>query len=418
MSRPHRERSVDQVLRRLASSGRALDGCPDAELLAALADDTLAADERRTVETHVADCHACQMLMAAVARAETSAQKAAAAPSAVGWWNTRRFMTYVVPASAAAIAVALWVAVPGQRTPLGTEQPSVDRQMTPASAPSEQRAEFRAEPSAPPPPPGTLPDAGAGLERRNESQAPALPSDAQSRLDTFAPVAEAPPRSTDQLAEGPGARGGDERVILELDTAESIQKPTMRPQAARAASDPTPAPAAGPSSDTASAPVAAPPAAPAAPPAPVSAPSPAAASVPVGRGAAEMADRRAAVTASAAPFDIASPDSRVRWRVGPGAIVARSTDGGTTWSVQQSGASSALTAGSSPAASTCWIVGRAGTVLRTVDGGGVWQRTSFPEAVDLTAVTASTALDAAVTTADGRRFRTTDGGRTWSPVRD
>ena len=112
---------------------------------------------------------------------------------------------------------------------------------------------------------------------------------------------------------------------------------------------------------------------------------------------------------------VVSPDRSMLWRI-RGLSVERSTDGGTTWSPQATGATAPLSAGSSPAATVCWIVGRSGTVLRTTDGR-TWQVVPFPEPIDLTDVEASNADAAAVTTADARRFTTADGGRTWTEQR-
>ena len=115
-------------------------------------------------------------------------------------------------------------------------------------------------------------------------------------------------------------------------------------------------------------------------------------------------------------FEVVSPNPQVRWRIGPGAVVQHSADGGTTWAAQQTGAGSDLTAGSSPSADVCWLVGRGGVVLRTTDGGRQWQRAPFPETVDILPSPRPTALNATVSSADGRRFQTTDGGRTWTPA--
>lgn len=142
---------------------------------------------------------------------------------------------------------------------------------------------------------------------------------------------------------------------------------------------------------------------------PAAAPAPSAA-------AETTAMRAAAAFADGAAVLIASPDPQVRWRIRPGAIVERSSDGGATWTAQQTPSATELAAGSAPAPAACWIVGRAGTILRTVDGGATWQRVAFPESIDLTAVSASTPLAASVTLADGRRFGTADGGETWREI--
>ncbi len=94
-------------------------------------------------------------------------------------------------------------------------------------------------------------------------------------------------------------------------------------------------------------------------------------------------------------------------------MVHHSTDGGVTWTLQQTGTTANVTAGSSPARDVCWLVGRGGTVLLSVDGR-TWQLRPFPEKIDLVAVQATDAKTATVTTSDGRRFSTTDGGATWS----
>jgi hypothetical protein len=151
-----------------------------------------------------------------------------------------------------------------------------------------------------------------------------------------------------------------------------------------------------------------------------SAPAPASASAPArDTGAREsdaVAQQRAAAFRAPAAFDIASPNPRIRWRVGPAGTVQRTEDQGVTWASQQTGVAAEPTAGSSPAADVCWIVGRGGIVLRTVDAGRSWQRAALPDAADAVAVTASTEVDAVVTLAGGRRVATSDGGRSWTPA--
>jgi photosystem II stability/assembly factor-like uncharacterized protein len=94
-------------------------------------------------------------------------------------------------------------------------------------------------------------------------------------------------------------------------------------------------------------------------------------------------------------------------------VVQRSTDGGSTWQTQETGAAVTLTAGASPTPLVCWLVGPAGTVLLSTDGRS-WQRLAFPEAANLASVTATDDKTATVTATDGRRFSTTDGGLTWA----
>ena len=123
-----RDQSIERLLRALPRSGDGTshDGsCPDAETLAALADNTLLPAVRREIETHVADCDRCQMVTAALVRAESMTPQDETAD--VRAWK-RRVVNWLVPAAAAATAVAFWVIVPGQRTS-APEEAAVDRQI-------------------------------------------------------------------------------------------------------------------------------------------------------------------------------------------------------------------------------------------------------------------------------------------------
>ena len=124
-----------------------------------------------------------------------------------------------------------------------------------------------------------------------------------------------------------------------------------------------------------------------------------------------VAGRLAAV---APPALIVSTNSRSRWLIGANGVVQHSTDGGSTWETQQTGASVTLTAGTSPSPSVCWLVGPGGLVLLSTDGRS-WQALPFVEKIDLLSVRASDEKTATVTAVGGRTFTTTDGGRTWTP---
>jgi photosystem II stability/assembly factor-like uncharacterized protein len=113
-----------------------------------------------------------------------------------------------------------------------------------------------------------------------------------------------------------------------------------------------------------------------------------------------------------APLEVLSPDRNIRWRIVRGDSVEHSTDGGTTWQRQPTGAAGTLTAGVAPAPATCWLVGRSGIVLLSTDGR-TWQRVVFPDTIDLVAIRASDGANATVTAAGGRTFTTADAGKTW-----
>jgi hypothetical protein len=405
-----RDQSIERLLRALPrSSGRTShdDSCPDAETLAALADRTLAEAVRRDIEMHVADCDRCQRLTAALVRTEglvrTGAEEAARVPS----WKRRAF-NWLVPAAAAATAVALWVIVPGQRTS-APEETTLDRQIAVAPAApaaeaptgeSPQRpldalrdqsatsAEARADRAVPVE--GARPSPNE-LSRRQVVEQPALkaeePPSARAVAGNLPPSREAsadrrdgPPVRTVQPAlpgrvvERPDAGGGGQ-VSGQSARNDAGRRETIQ-EAVITAEEP------GRSAPTAP--------------------------------ASSSAGFQARVASGS--FEVVSPNSQVRWRIGPGSVVQHSANGGMTWATQQAGATTDLTAGSSPSTDVCWLVGRAGLVLRTIDAGRQWERALFPETVDIFAVTASNALSAAVTSADGRRFQTTDGGRTWAPA--
>ena len=121
---------------------------------------------------------------------------------------------------------------------------------------------------------------------------------------------------------------------------------------------------------------------------------------------ANVASRVALARSGAAGTVIVSSSQASRWRIVPGGTVERSTDGGSTWQAQETGATVTLAGGASPAPSICWLVGPTGTVLLSTDGRS-WQRIAFPEATDLISVRATDEKNAAVTESDGRTFTTT-----------
>src|SRR5262245_59317107 len=157
-----RDQSIERLLRALPRSGDGTlhDGsCPDAETLAALVDNTLLPTVRREIGTHVADCDRCQMLTVALVRSERLGDATAEEVAGVQSWK-RRAVNWLVPAAAAATAVALWVIWPGQRA-VAPEEATLDRQI--AAAPPAPATEA---PTSQPPP--------SDLSRRQVIEQPAL----------------------------------------------------------------------------------------------------------------------------------------------------------------------------------------------------------------------------------------------------
>jgi hypothetical protein len=347
-----RDQSIERLLRRtLRTEGGPAGDCPDIEALAALADDALTAGEREVVETHIADCQRCQEVTAAMARAAApSLPDDRSGRAADPWWKRRGTLNWLVPATAASAAVLLWVAVPGQRTPLPEERQNFEI----ASAP-EPAASPRAEESAS--------SAGQRSDDRALAQGASAATEPTASTDARAPAPAEPPSTL--------TREEDRATAAAQKSTGAQQESASAPEAtARSLAD----------------------------------------------QAAPLAAR--AEAALAPSFEVVSPDPQIRWRVGQAGVVQYSADGGSTWTTQETGTPSPLTAGSSPSPDVCWLVGRGGAVLRSDDAGQRWQRVAFPEAADLFGVRATSALAATVDLADGRRLVTADGGQTWTGVQD
>jgi hypothetical protein len=73
---------LDAMIRTSLAAGLDRTGaeCPDADLLAAIAENTLAPDERAKLNAHVAGCAICQRQLAALARAKRMRKPAASGP--------------------------------------------------------------------------------------------------------------------------------------------------------------------------------------------------------------------------------------------------------------------------------------------------------------------------------------------------
>jgi hypothetical protein len=346
-----RDQAIERLLRQSLKTPQtgATDACLDAETLAAWADGGLTGEDLEMAQLHVADCARCQAMVAGVVRAAGRAPVPEPAP--------RRWLAWLVPLTAAAAAVAIWVAVP--RGPDVVPQSVAENQ--------NQAAQAKAEPAASPNPrsePSTAP---------KEAQAPAAKSDQA-------------PRDQPQAAE---LRKDADRREVDLLKRESQAADGSVGFADKAAQ-------------------AAPPASPAA--ATPAAPAPSTA--PVAREAFQARSATSAASEKLAAANVAvSPDSTIRWRISATGL-EHSTDSGTTWDSVATGVSSPLTAISAPSATVCWVVGRSGVVLRTTDGRN-FDRASFPEITDLSAVQATDARSATVTSADARVFTTSDGGTTW-----
>jgi hypothetical protein len=364
-----KEGPMDPLLRKAlgAADAPVTPACVDAERLAAWSAGTLAADDAAAVESHLSTCGRCQAMAAVFSQIEP------AVPATVPFWR-RRFVGWLIPLTAVATAVALWIARPRvPDLPLPTQVAQVQPQNTPAPLPPPPvgaTSNARATPAPPvavpaptPPPPASqppqpklfvAPPTAASAAPPPPAYAPPPVQGATATADITRP-AGAVFRSTGAANEASG--GIIEIVAPSLATAQ--------------------------------------------------------AAVPAGAGAAAGGAGRGGAggggSRGAAGGGQAAP---VRWRILPTNAVERSTTGGASWQPIVIDPPANLTGGVAASSTVCWLIGRGGVVLRSVDGIH-FDRVTFPETVDLASIRSTGAAQASVTTADGRVFVTIDGGLTW-----
>ena len=352
-----RDQTVERLLRQslgTSQRGGVTDACLDAETLAAWTTGGLAGTALEAAQLHVADCARCQSMAGTLARISSTVPQAEPVPP------SRRWLAWFIPLTAAATAVALWFAVPGNPG----APPTVASRAPISEAPASDSSALRNPPPGAAPEPTQAPSAG---RQAPESAAPGqAPPAAELRKEGVRSNTLDQPAAAGSVAKQEAA-GRD----LATDKVEAFQSPAA--PAAAAAS-----PQAAPFNQR-----------------------------------ADSARSALRANAVAAP-DIVSPDPAIRWRI-LGAAVQHSSNGGSTWETVPIGVTAELTAGAAPATTVCWLVGRNGVVLLTTDGQ-TWHRMPFPEMTDLSAVRTVDAGGhvASVATADGRTFVTTDAGATWS----
>ncbi len=372
-----RDASMDKLLAgtlkpsRMDTQG---DAHLDAETLAAWADGALDASERASAEAHAAGCGRCQQLLAAMVKTlpEPEAAKSRWRMPALGW---------LVPLTAAATALAVWIAVPKPSpVQVSSGETAVDALTAPPAR--ERSLPAPAEPETTERAPVPRPE---DLQMRVQQRAVPVQPEAglveRDRLDARALDKDMKQESADAKAKAPAL----------ADSASNLARAEAPALAA-----PAPAPAAPPAGAQSAARAAT-----------------AEASARLGAVAGAVAAPSRMAFAGGPDVIVVSSNPSTRFRLRPGGAVQRSADAGSTWRTENSGTTETLRAGSSPSPSVCWLVGGAGTVLLSTDGR-TWRRIAFPATVDLLSVAATDQDDASVTTADGRVFVTTDGGQTWS----
>lgn len=102
--------------------------------------------------------------------------------------------------------------------------------------------------------------------------------------------------------------------------------------------------------------------------------------------------------------------------IGASGTVLRTTNGGTTWQVQQTvaGIIDQLFAVQCKSPGTSWAVGEVGWAIKSTDAGASWSILTIPTLRDLYALSFISTTTGWVVGAYGVIFKTTDGGTTWT----
>ncbi len=218
-----RDRAVDRLLRQSLQglgSETASEACLNAETLAAWADGALAGEAAAAAAAHAADCSRCLAMLSAVVR--TTPPPAAIAP----WWTRLGAARWLVPLTATAAAVVIWVA--GSRTPTppqgaampsGRDEVSAVVPQQPGAAPVGQMPQEDAarEARATAPVPAELGESKAeplsvAKAERQDASVEANEAEAPRALGRAAQPAAAAPAESDTL--GARALASDDRAGL------------------------------------------------------------------------------------------------------------------------------------------------------------------------------------------------------------
>ncbi|MDP3829936.1 MAG: YCF48-related protein [Ignavibacteriaceae bacterium] len=112
-------------------------------------------------------------------------------------------------------------------------------------------------------------------------------------------------------------------------------------------------------------------------------------------------------------FDVQFVSSSVGWAVGDAGRVMKTTDGGSTWSIESTTVLRELYSLSFTDANNGTAVGYEGKIVRTTDGGSNWVEQTSGVATTLHDVSFSDANNGTAVGNSGVIIRTTDGGTNW-----
>jgi hypothetical protein len=441
------------------SNPSSAENCPDAEVIAAYAEQALGPAESAQCEGHFATCSRCRKILRVLAASADTplAEKEVAqlgepvsagrAPVEIAGKSPGRArprlvdwrMRWLAPALGVAAALAVWFAMrpPWRATDRGTsatlvaQAPKEEVPLSPAPAEVDRFSKVappqdqKAQPTSPPDrftanTPSLKSPAGALAERREEA------GNAIKKVAPSSDLAESALQKEEKFGNPP--------VNLEaLPQASPAPPPPPRAKTAMEAPASAPLPQARAQADAAATP---------APEVPRSASQ----SVTVTESAPQVGttngtlggtiqqgsskdlplngrDYQALIKLRPAPEFLASlkaPSGSTLWRAGKGGIIERSTGAGKIWVSQASPSQEDWLAGTAVSDTVCWLVGRNGAIARTVDGLH-WERISPPvqaagtdaKLPDWISITTRDAQTATITASDGRKFATADGGKTW-----
>jgi Photosynthesis system II assembly factor YCF48 len=446
-----RDKAIEKLAAQKLRAGAATPSgaCPDAEILAAYFERTLAAKERATWEAHFSSCVRCQAQLAALARMSSGEEESPAAAPMTAPVPSRKIFglrwAWAAPMLVAMFVAGLWYT--GELEPLLRQNIETPKQIpspappttapraasaNPAMKPAPLHAE-KTERAAPTPPPAEdrLRPSGRAAERRMSNERSSVPTQKEAAAAAPSTAAETnrlamtppPPKA---VPKGALAQGN---IAPPAERMQMAARPSQREESAASAGvagGVAAAPAARPEQETKGAAVSA-------------------QNVPLASQRSDSAKAigtftaRQSVVVSEAPaqeqgtmrklatagfhYGRASAGTAAEgfvsstrlWRVGPhGLIQVRNEE--NAWVAKPSGVVVDLLGVSFPSAGVGWVVGQVGTVLRSIDGGGTWSKVTSPTNKDLVHVTAFSTQSATVNARNGRTFSTSDGGRTWAQV--
>jgi photosystem II stability/assembly factor-like uncharacterized protein len=109
-----------------------------------------------------------------------------------------------------------------------------------------------------------------------------------------------------------------------------------------------------------------------------------------------------------------TPDGKTGWIVGEDGLILKTSDGGDTWTPQDSGNPNSLFKVAIIDANNVVAVGDNGAIVRTTDGGAHWSTIKSPKDVTLFDVTFTDPQNGWSVGEFSCIFKTIDGGQTWT----